>query len=76
MAHLGDKLTVGFGSVTTALDKIAATLLAQDQTLQSHTLTLASLTESRSTYRGIGRWIAGVASAVVVAAMLIWFRLK
>ena len=63
IGDIGDQFTAG-------LDRLGQQLTTMTATLQQHGAQLQSLGEARERQRSIGRWIAGVASAVVVGLIL------
>jgi len=63
LTALGHKVTEGFATIADRLDQLGATL-------QTHGHQLKSLTETRDRQRSIGRWVGGIVSAVVVAALV------
>ena len=65
------KLTAITERLTGGLDRIGERLDAIGETLQVHGLQLQSLSEARERQRSIGKWAAGVVSAVVVAAIVV-----
>ncbi len=69
LSAITERLTEGFDRIGARLDQIGATLATHGHQLQS-------LTETRDRQRSIGRWVRGIVSAVVVAALVMGLGLR
>jgi len=69
MGDIGDRFTAG-------LDRLGQQLTAMTATLQQHGAQLQSLGEFRDRQRSIARWVGGIVSAVVVAALVMALGLR